>query len=82
MRFRHRPFEIDAWRLEASHFDDPHPNPHHIRGVIYDPALRCVFIRTLEGEMRAEIGDWIILGTAGELYPCKPDIFEEIYVAV
>lgn len=39
-------------------------------------------IKTLEGEMRAERGDWIIRGVKGELYPCKPDIFKEIYEAV
>jgi hypothetical protein len=38
-----------------------------------------VLISTLEGEMRAELGDWIIKGIKGEFYPCKPDIFEETY---
>lgn len=36
-------------------------------------------IKTLEGEMRADIGDWIIRGINGELYPCKPDIFAATY---
>lgn len=36
-------------------------------------------IETLEGEMAASQGDWIIKGTQGEFYPCKPHIFEEIY---
>lgn len=36
-------------------------------------------IKTLEGEMRADIGDWIIYGVKGELYPCKPDIFAATY---
>lgn len=36
-------------------------------------------IKTLEGEMRADIGDWIIRGIKGELYPCKPDIFAATY---
>lgn len=44
-----------------------------------DPAL---IIPTLEGEMRAEVGDWIIRGVKGELYPCKPDIFEATYEPV
>ncbi len=39
-------------------------------------------ILTLEGEMRADIGDWIITGIKGEQYPCKPDIFEATYEAV
>lgn len=36
-------------------------------------------IKTLEGTMRAEPGDWIITGIAGERYPCKPHIFEATY---
>ena len=36
-------------------------------------------IETLEGTMRADIGDWVICGVKGELYPCKPDIFEATY---
>jgi len=39
-------------------------------------------ITTLEGEMRADPGDWIIRGVQGEFYPCKPDIFEQTYDAV
>lgn len=39
-------------------------------------------IRTLEGEMRADPGDWIIRGVKGEFYPCKPDIFAATYEAV
>ena len=38
-----------------------------------------IFINTLEGEMRAECGDWIIKGVNKEFYPCKPDIFKKIY---
>ncbi len=36
-------------------------------------------IKTLEGTMRANIGDWIIKGVNGEFYPCKPNIFEKTY---
>ena len=39
-------------------------------------------IPTLEGVMTADEGDWIIRGIKGELYPCKPDIFEATYEAV
>ena len=38
-------------------------------------------IKTLEGVMRANKGDWIIQGVKGEIYPCKPDIFEATYEA-
>ena len=36
-------------------------------------------IQTLEGEMTAALGDWIIKGIKGEFYPCKPDIFDATY---
>jgi len=36
-------------------------------------------IETLEGTMKASIGDYIIKGVQGEFYPCKPDIFEQTY---
>jgi len=41
-----------------------------------------LFIRTLEGQMRVRFGDYIIRGIKGELYPCKPDIFDATYEAV
>lgn len=40
---------------------------------------RCLIIATLEGEMVAVPGDWIIRGVQGEFYPCKPDIFDATY---
>lgn len=39
------------------------------------------YIDTLEGRMRADEGDYIIKGVAGEFYPCKPAIFEQTYEA-
>lgn len=39
-------------------------------------------IETLEGRMRANIGDWIITGVAGEHYPCKDEIFRATYEPV
>ena len=38
-----------------------------------------LIIRTLEGDMIAQPGDWIITGIHGERYPCKPDIFVATY---
>lgn len=38
-----------------------------------------LIIQTLEGNMKADPGDWIITGVHGEKYPCKPDIFEKTY---
>ena len=47
----------------------------------YQRAKGRLIISTLEGD-RPSIGDWIIQGVKGELYPCKPDIFEATYYPV
>jgi len=39
-------------------------------------------IKTLEGNMTANVGDYIITGVNGEQYPCKPDIFKKSYEEV
>ena len=47
-----------------------------------EPPMRAVVglvIHTLEGDMVARYGDWIIKGVKDEFYPCKPDIFEATY---
>jgi hypothetical protein len=41
-----------------------------------------LLIETLEGNLTAQPGDWIITGVKGERYPCKPDIFEATYEPV
>ncbi|MDD5358233.1 MAG: hypothetical protein PHX80_03750 [Candidatus Nanoarchaeia archaeon] len=41
-----------------------------------------LIIKTLEGQMAASFGDYIIKGVKGEFYPCKPDIFEATYEKV
>jgi hypothetical protein len=45
------------------------------RGPITEPEE----IVTLEGTMRADVGDYVITGVQGEVYPCKPDIFRATY---
>jgi hypothetical protein len=53
---------------------DPSSDPANGKGT--------TTIRTLEGDMTATAGDWIIRGVQGEFYPCKPDIFDATYEAV
>jgi hypothetical protein len=38
-----------------------------------------LYVKTLEGTHHARVGDYIIQGVNGEIYPCKPDIFEKTY---
>ena len=81
-KFRKKPVEVEAVQITDSMFDAPHPNPEQIPGVTYDRRNRIALIKTLEGTMRADLGDWIIRGVKGELYPCKPDIFAATYEPV
>ena len=43
---------------------------------------RQIVIETLEGDITASVGDYVIKGVNGEFYPCKPDIFRKTYEAV
>ena len=50
--------------------------------VIFFDKRNTLTIKTLEGNMTVNIGDWIIKGVNEELYPCKPNIFEQTYELV
>ncbi|HEU5482513.1 MAG TPA: hypothetical protein VFU80_05425 [Sphingomicrobium sp.] len=52
----------------------------HPAVLMGSPEDSAGYIDTPEGCLRVEAGDWIITGTAGENYPCKPDIFVELYI--
>ena len=46
----------------------------------YGDAPPCeLYVNTLEGQMHVQVGDYVIQGIQGELYPCKADIFEQTY---
>ncbi|MFJ1827351.1 hypothetical protein [Streptomyces sp. NPDC088178] len=51
-------------------------------GVTIDPADGFIVIRTLEGDMKVSLGDYVIRGVRNEFYPCKPDIFAVTYEPV
>lgn len=90
MKFRKKPVVIDAVQLtealrDAIVLDGVDCPPGVQRGATtWHQDNRKVwsaefYIETLEGRMKAEIGDWIITGVKGEHYPCKPDIFAATY---
>lgn len=79
-KYRKKPVVIEAmqwtgynWREIDEFITDTH-STYPSEGVILIP--------TLEGIMRATVGDYIIKGISGEFYPCKSDIFIETYEAV
>jgi len=83
-KFRKLPVEIEAIQFTGNNYDDINDidelgNGDRVMKFYNDNHIAIV---TLEGEMRVNIGDWIIKGVAGEIYPCKPDIFEQTYEEV
>lgn len=74
-RYRKRPVVIDAVQWDG-HLRTA---VDFITGDFSTDNQGSLFIATLEGEMRADVGDWIIRGIKGEYYPCKPDIFAATY---
>lgn len=81
MRYRKRPVVIEAWKIVPIDIDSK--IPQWLFAAIADHKV-CEHddgyaIQTLEGKMIASPGDYIIRGVQGELYPCKPDIFEQTY---
>jgi len=73
--YRKKPVIIKAVQITASTFDFLYSNSEQLPGVIYDPIKREARVATLEGTMTASMGDWLIVGVKGEIYPCKPDVF-------
>ena len=78
VKYKKKPVVIEAIRFTGSNYDE-------IREFIGKNTLcsdLSIVIPTLEGDMVAQKGDYIIKGVHGEFYPCKPDIFNETYEVV
>jgi DNA-binding SARP family transcriptional activator len=54
-------------------------HPAVVPGSVEDPSA---YVETPEGRLRVNPGDWIITGISGEHYPCKHEVFEQLYVTV
>lgn len=87
MKYRKKPIEV-----QAQQYLSPFPNRDsqddfsswlikNLRQSFKYEGEDLIII-TLEGAMRASPNDYIIKGTQGEIYPCKPDIFEQTYEKV
>jgi hypothetical protein len=71
---RDNPDDVAAWCGGRSIHDPKASDPTDV--------YVGVDIPTLEGVMRASVGDYVIRGVKGEFYPCKPDIFGATYEPV
>lgn len=89
MKYRKKPVVIDAVQFKTNNeLRSPHMdslinwiNQESEKIMAYHNGTD-IFIRTLEGTMKASVGDYIIKGVNGEFYPCKEDIFNKTYDAV
>lgn len=82
MKFRKKPVEIEAEQYTGMNTPQ---GVEFVTGIELgtawpgDPDEQVAIIRTLEGNMIVNPGDWVITGIKGERYPCKPDIFQVTY---
>ncbi|KKN69820.1 hypothetical protein LCGC14_0437660 [marine sediment metagenome] len=83
-KYKKKPVVIEAWEFDGR-LDFSKTLPKEIKDDIDNFRLTQdgkLKVKTLEGDMFANIGDMIIKGIQGEFYPCKPDIFEKTYELV
>lgn len=87
-KYRKKPVVVEAFQHDTSKWegDETRTWPRWMLSAVAENKIvgrgNDLVIKTLEGDMRANPGDWIIKGVKGEFYPCKPDIFEATYEAV
>lgn len=90
-KYRKKPVVIDAWLLTKDNWRELaklcNAGVEIKVGVAAgkseaSPEVIGIGIPTLEGNMLASIGDYVIKGIKGEFYPCKPDIFLATYEPV
>ncbi|WP_050607254.1 hypothetical protein [Clostridium niameyense] len=79
MKYRKKPVEVEAFKYKIDKV--PKWFKNQIDRLIIENERNCI-IKTLDGDMAANYGDYIIKGVNGEFYPRKPDIFEKTYEKV
>lgn len=78
MKYRKKPVEIEAVLWSGFNYEEV----CELGDKKIQRSGNTLLIYTLEGPMIASLGDYIIKGISGELYPCKPDIFKLTYEKV
>lgn len=90
-RYRKRPVEVEAFQITRERWDstdwpvwmhEAWRKDMYQTGAVFLGAgamLDVLFVRTLEGALRIDWGNWIIRGVEGEIYSCNPSIFEATY---
>ncbi|MDE2100562.1 MAG: hypothetical protein KGL39_25185 [Patescibacteria group bacterium] len=97
-RYRKKSLEVEAWHFVTGNAPpywlgviEEHEGVNDVAArhkalnsgrVTASFGWRLLHIPTMEGVMTALVGDWIIRDVTGEIYPCKPNIFEATYERV
>lgn len=77
-RYQKRPVVIEAWQTDMQ--ADRLGLPFEINMLpMFDGETWSIWDKLHDTHIKFEPGDWIIRGLKGELYPCKPDVFESSY---
>lgn len=79
-RYRKKPVVIKAFRTDGE-VPGWFLRALHEERAYYD-ADDLLVIKTLNGAVRVDPGEWVVQGVKGEIYPCRPDIFEQTYEEV
>lgn len=84
MQYRKKPVVIEAFKFDGDFMDSTgnYYVPEWVLNTDYSFEEGELYIKTLEGWMHVSVGDYIIQGVQGEVYPCKPDIFADTYEEV
>lgn len=86
MKARKKPIEVECIQWTGNNENEIMNfcgrNAYYLCGFTYENNNWELYIKTLEGDMKADPGDYIIKGVHGEYYPCKPDIFAETYEVI
>ena len=87
-KYRKKPVVVDAWKFTRKALENkPEWLVYDEKKVVgksdsFTGDVVMLLLNTLEGHLWATEGDYIIKGVKGEVYPCKPDIFEQTYEEV
>lgn len=85
-KYRKKPVVVEAVKWNGYNLAEIKKFTSNHADVKYDEkdgeVIADLFIHTLEGDMHASKGDYIIKGVHGEFYPCKPDVFAKTYEEV
>jgi len=90
-KYKKKPAVIEALQWTGDNYKDMYDflvdiNNHYFRIIDNGDGTLIqtneLYIKTLEGDHKTIVGDYIIKGVRGEFYPCKEYIFNETYEEV